>query len=158
MSQDNSSIAEAINLPQPGATVLLPASDLAAILSEVRSLRETVREHDWRLDKHSDFIRILQEERRPVAPPGKKQTARLNRLEALLIARGNEPLTFSETGKYLELGSRTGKATTRRQNMTLLGKILESESNRFHVFDSKTQKGAKMVCLASEYFTKGKMV
>jgi hypothetical protein len=69
-----------------------------------------------------------------------------------------EYMTFSEVGKYLELGSRSGKASTRRQNMTLFGKILESESKRFHVFDSETQKGAKMVCLTSEYFTKGKRV
>jgi hypothetical protein len=147
-------IAEAINLPQPGATVLLPASDLAAILSEVRSLREIVREHDWRLDKHSDFIRILQEERRPIALPGKKQTARLNRLEALLIARRNEPLTFSEIGKYLELGTRRGKTSTRRQNMTLLGKIIANDG-RFCVFDSNTQKGAKMVSLDEAYFSRG---
>jgi hypothetical protein len=39
MSSDSTLAAEAINLPQSPATVLIPASDLAAILSEVRSLR-----------------------------------------------------------------------------------------------------------------------
>jgi hypothetical protein len=69
--------------------------------------------------------------------------------------RGNEPLTFAEVGKYLELGSRTGKANTRKQNMTVLGKILESESERFQVFESNTQKGHKMVRLSDKYFTRG---
>jgi hypothetical protein len=162
MSNDIS-LASAINLSQPGATILLPAQDLAAILQEVRNLRN---DFDRFRKTHGEFaVRTTNEidelfakvEAKTVRH-GKKQEARLNRLEALLIARGNEPLTFSEIGKCLELGSRSGKATTRRQNMTLLGKILESESKRFRVFDSETQKGAKMVCLASEYFTKGKRV
>jgi hypothetical protein len=87
--------------------------------------------------------------------PGKKQAARMNKLEALLIARGNEALTFTEVGKYLKLGSRTGKANTRKQNMTVLGKILEGNNDRFHVFESNTQKGHKMVRLSDKYFTRG---
>jgi nucleoside-triphosphatase THEP1 len=43
------------------------------------------------------------------AKPGKKQAARMNKLESPLIARGNEALTFAEVGKYLELGSRSVK-------------------------------------------------
>jgi hypothetical protein len=93
-------------------------------------------------------------DKRPIAP-GKKQAARLNKLEALLIARGNESLTFAEVGKYLELGSRKGKCNTRKQNMTVLGKILESERERFQVFESNTQKGHKMIRLSDKYFTRG---
>jgi hypothetical protein len=44
-----------------------------------------------------------------------------------------------------------GKKTTRKQNMTILGKVLESDS-RFIVFESNTQKGKKMVRLDGEYF------
>jgi len=87
--------------------------------------------------------------------PGEKYKTRMARLEALLIARENEPLTFSEVGKYLELGSRSDKGNTRRQNMRFFGKILEARPERYHVFLSETQKGAKMVCLSDGYFSKG---
>ncbi|TFH51198.1 MAG: hypothetical protein E4G89_02245 [Methanothrix sp.] len=43
-------------LVQPGATVLLPAQDLVAILAEVRRQGELLREHDARLNKHSERI------------------------------------------------------------------------------------------------------
>jgi hypothetical protein len=144
---------------ESAAIVRLPAQDLATILNEVRSLRN---DFDRFRKTHGEFaVRTTNEidelfakvETKTVCP-GKKQEARLNRLEALLIARANEPLTFSEIGKYLELGSRCGKVTTRRQNMTLLGKILEAEGKRFHVFESNIQKGAEMVCLATDYFTR----
>lgn len=160
MSQDKTAPALAINLSQPGATVLLPASDLTAILKEVRSLRN---DFDRFRKTHGEFaVRTTNEidelfakvEAKTVRP-GKKQVARLNRLEALLIARGNEALTFAEVGKYLELGSRTGKANTRKQNMTVFGKILAGESKRFQVFESNTQKGHKMVRLSDKYFTRG---
>lgn len=140
--------------------ILLPAQDLAAILNEVRSLRA---ELDRFKKVHSDFaVRTTNEidelfakvDTRVQGQPGKKQAARMNKLEALLIARGNEALTFAEVGKYLELGSRSGKTSTRRQNMTLLGKIIANDG-RFHVFDSNTQKGAKMICLTEGYFLRG---
>jgi hypothetical protein len=86
---------------------------------------------------------------------GGKTKARLARLEALLIARSNEPITFAEIGKYLELGTRQGKANTRKQNMTVFGKIIKAESDRFQVFDSKTRRGSKMVRLNEQYYLKG---
>ena len=42
--------AEAINFPDAPATVLLRASDLAAILQEVKSFRKIKIEHDMQLD------------------------------------------------------------------------------------------------------------
>jgi FtsZ-binding cell division protein ZapB len=85
--------------------------------------------------------------------PGSKQIARLAKLDQLLLSRNNVPMTFAEIGKILELGSRSpdGKRSTRRQNMTLLGKTLESLPDRFEVFNSKTQNG-RMVRLTREYF------
>ena len=163
MSQpDNNNLASAINLADVAAH---PATAIAALIEVVRRQEELIKEHEMRLDKHGEYIRELRypEEKapaqaRPAKAAGKKQDIRLNYLESLLISRGNEPLTFSEVGKYLELGSRTGKDTTRRQNMTIFGKVLAEKIDRFYVFDSNTQKGAKMVCLSSEYFAKGKKV
>jgi len=85
--------------------------------------------------------------------PGSKQSARLAKLDQLLLSRNNSPMTFAEIGKILELGSHSpdGKKNTRRQNMTLLGKTLEALPDRFEVFNSKTQNG-KMVKLTREYF------
>jgi hypothetical protein len=153
-------LADAISaLPNGPATVLLPAQDLAAILAEIRTLKA---DFDRFKKVHKEFaIRTANEidelffrvNKQPTAP-GKKQAARLNKLEALLIARGNEALTFSEAGKYLELGSRSGKTSTRRQNMTRLGKIIANDG-RFCVFDSNTQKGAKMIALDKDYFSRG---
>jgi hypothetical protein len=139
--------------------VLLSAQDLKAILAEVRSLKSEVEV--LRKVQKAFAIRTTNEidelfakvDKRPVAP-GKKQEVRMNKLEALLIARGNEALTFSESGKYLELGSRGGKTSTRRQNMTRLGKIIANDG-RFCVFDSNTQKGAKMIALDKNYFSRG---
>ena len=81
--------------------------------------------------------------------PGSKQVARLAKLEQLLLSRHNSPMTFSEIGKALELGSRANGKNTRRQNMTLLGKSLAPD--RFEVFSSKTQNG-KMVRLTRDYY------
>lgn len=150
-------LADAINLSQIASH---PTEAMAALIEVVRRQGELLKEHEMRLDKHServDRLRFPEEKATKTKTPGRKQEDRLNRIEALLITRGNEALTFSEIGKYLELGSRTGKVTTRRQNMTILGRILAREK-RFHVFNSETQKGAKMVCLAPEYFTNGKRV
>lgn len=85
-------------------------------------------------------------------PKAHKQESRLKRLDAILYNRGNEPLTFAEIGKLLELGSRTEKKNTRPQAMTKLGKVLEAESKRYIVFDSKTQAKARMVRLTPDYF------
>ena len=81
--------------------------------------------------------------------PGSKQAVRLAKLEQLLLSRHNSPMTFSEVGKALELGSRSNGKNTRRQNMTLLGKSLAPD--KFEVFSSKTQNG-KMVRLTRDYY------
>ena len=161
MSHENNYHASALSLSESPAFVTLAVSDLKTLLNEMKTLRD-----DFERFKtvHKDFaIRTTNEiddlfakqNIKSQTRPGKKQEMRLNKLEALLIARGNEPITYAEIGKFLELGSRTGNSNTRKQNMTILGKILVESKDRFEVFDSSTQKGAKMVRLSSKYFSKG---
>jgi hypothetical protein len=94
MSQNNSCLAEAINLPQSPATVLLPAQDLKAILAEVRGLRA---EFDRFKKTHNDFaVRTTNEidelfakfEQEPT--PGQKNRADI--LLALLAAHDGKML------------------------------------------------------------------
>lgn len=122
--------------------------DIDDLRAEVAEERAFDRRRIRALEEHPK-----QKERFEV--PGEKTKARLARLEALLIVRANEPLTFAEVGKYLELGTRREKVNTRKQNMTVFGKLIEAESDRFHVFDSKTRRGSKMVCLDEQYYLKG---
>ena len=89
MSPDTK-IAEAKNFPDAPATVLLRASDLAAILQEVQSLREIVKEHEMRLDKHGEYIRELRFREEP--EPGPKQKDRGEILKALLAANQGKML------------------------------------------------------------------
>jgi hypothetical protein len=159
MSNETILQAEAINLAEIQAH---PAEALAALIqvvqsqgAEIERIRKVHREYALRTTNEIDELFAKVNTKAKASGPGLKQDVRLNRLEALLIARRNEPLTFAEIGKFLELGSRSGKATTRRQNMTIFGKVLAERSDRFHVFDSATQKGAKMVCLDDDYFSKG---
>lgn len=137
-----------------------PAEAMAALIETVNRLGEeiAVMKRDAKLDREDirDLYAAIDEieQIKPVKRSGgngQKTAARLATIEYLLIANGNEPLTFSEIGKRLELGSRDGKKTTRKQNMTLLGKVIAADP-RFTVFDSSTQKGRKMVRLEREYF------
>lgn len=161
MSQDTTGLAEGINLSQPGATVLLPSSDLAAILQEVRNLRndferfrKTHGEFAVRTTNEIDELFAKVAYIQEVRTPGKLQAKRLKKLDYLLTSRSNEAMTFSEIGKILELGSRSPdkSASTRRQSMTKLGKVLASKPTFYEVTDSKTQKGAKLVKLTKDYY------
>jgi len=89
MSADTKT-AEAINFPGAPATVLLRAPDLAAILREVQSLREIVKEHEMRLDKHGEYIRELRFREEPESSP--KQKDRGEVLKALLVANSGKML------------------------------------------------------------------
>ena len=68
-----------------------------------------------------DRRRIAKLEKIP-AKPGKKSDLRKARLAEILVSRKNQPMTFSEVGKVLELGSRSNMKNTREQNMTHFGK------------------------------------
>lgn len=82
-----------------------------------------------------------------------KQDARLKKLDAVLVSRRNQPMTFSEVGKILELGSRSSKTNTRRQAMTKFSKILLSKVDCYRITDSKIVNG-KLVRLADGYYEK----
>jgi hypothetical protein len=82
-----------------------------------------------------------------------KRDARLKKLDAVLLSRRNQPVTFSEVGKILELGSRQGKTNTRRQAMTKFSKILSSKVDCYTISNSKIVNG-KLVRLTDSYYQK----
>ncbi|HOV82960.1 MAG TPA: hypothetical protein PLQ01_09845 [Methanothrix sp.] len=153
MSENIIELYPAINLSNISSH---PAEAIAALIEVLKRQEQQIADLEERTMREiaMDRRRITALEQPDMPRKGKKTDARLRALENLLIARGNEPLTFSEVGKYLELGSRKGKSTTRRQNMTLLGKIAANDE-RFHVFESNTQQGAKMIALNRDYFARG---
>jgi hypothetical protein len=69
--------AGAINFPDAPATVLLLASDLAAIPQEVQSLHEIVKEHEMRLDQYGEYIRELRFREEPEPKPIEKDRAKM---------------------------------------------------------------------------------
>ena len=96
-----------------------------------------------------DRRRIAKLEKIP-AKPGKKSDLRKARLAEILVSRKNQPMTFSEAGKVLELGSRTNGKNTREQNMTHFGKLLEATPREFEISASKM--GGKLVRLTKIYY------
>jgi len=119
---DNTLLAEAINFPDAPATVLLRASDLAAIIQEVQSLREIVKEHEMRLDKHGEYIRELRFREEP--KPGPKQKDRGEILKALLVAN---------QGKMLEKDARRKMHLSETVFSKLLSRMKDSvEVQAFH--------------------------
>lgn len=152
MSQENPTLAEGINLSD--ATVLLPAQDLAVILNEVRDLKAELaafkKTHNtFAVRTTNEIDEIFAKLDRRAVVPGERHAARLKKLDRCLSARKNEPLTFSEIGKLLELGSRTGGKNTRRQAMTKFSKSLDPA--RYEIFSANSQNG-KMIKLAKEYY------
>jgi len=65
----------------------------------------------------------------------------LEKLDSVLVSRRNQPMTFSEVGKILELGCRSSKTNTRRQAMTKFSKILLSKVDRYIISNSKIVNG-----------------
>lgn len=147
--------------------MLLPAQDLKAILAEVKDLKTNfdalcrdlkqfkVFTNTGKVDDLFDGLSELEErvarlEGRP-AKIGSKTEKRMLKIALVLLSRGNEGLSYSEIGKILELGSRKGKACTREQNMTHLGKRLEEAKDRFVVGPNKTA-GGKLVHLTKDYY------
>jgi len=109
-----------------------------------------------RMDALADFNRKLEEKveafetkHRKVA--GKKTEARMQKLALSLLNRKNNPITFAEVGKFLELGTRDGSHNTREQNMTHFGKTLEAAKERFIVRPCRTN-GGKQVSLTKIYY------
>ena len=98
---DNTMLAEAINLPKGPATVLLAASDLAAILSEIKATRtelDALREEVAK-ERAIDRRRIVVLEREEPQP---LQKDRGEVLRALLAANGGKMLA-KEARKRMHL-------------------------------------------------------
>ena len=124
-------------------------------------LKQSVRALQDRLDDVNATLAVdIAYDRRRISaleriPQGltTKQEARLRKLDAVLVSRRNQPMTFSEVGKILELGSRSSKTNTRRQAMTKFSKILLSKVDCYRITDSKIVNG-KLVRLADSYYEK----
>ena len=128
-----------------------PAEAMAALIEEVQRQEKEISSLWDNFGIAMGLIKQLKTRNAKTKEAGKKTSARLAAVENLLVMNGNEPLTFAQIGRMLELGSRDGKKTTRKQNMTILGRILAADP-RFAVFESNTQKGRKMVRLDDGYF------
>lgn len=85
--------------------------------------------------------------------PSEKRAQQLKKLDRRLVSQKNVSMSFSEIGKFLELGSRShdGEHSTRRQRMTQLGKILASKPECYKITSAETQNG-KMVRLNNDYY------
>ena len=119
------------------------------LLFEIEDLKGRIKSIGKIQDRQDELLDRL--ENIPVKP-SEKRKALLTKLDRLLASRKNRPMTFSEIGKLLELGSRSPDGnTTRRQAMTKFSKILLSQGDRYQVFKSKTVDG-KMVCLVNDYY------
>lgn len=97
--------------------------------------------------------RVARLENIPIKPSEKKKI-RLDKLDKLFLSRKNEPLTYAEIGKLLELGSRSedGKRNSRRQAMTKFSKILVAMPDKYVTWDGKSQSG-KMCKLNPDYYS-----
>jgi hypothetical protein len=119
------------------------------LLLEIEELKGRIKSIGKIQDRQDDRLDRL--ENIPIKP-SEKRKALLAKLDLLLATRKNQPMTFSEIGKLLELGIRSpdGK-TTRRQAMTKFSKILLAQGDRYEVFKSRTV-GGKMVRLVNDYY------
>lgn len=86
-----------------------------------------------------------------VKRPGVKADARKNKLISQLYLRSNAGMTYSEIGKFLELGTHKDGKNTREQNMTHFGKLLEQDPDKFTITPGRTN-GGKLVKLTKSFF------
>lgn len=132
---------------------LTPGIRLRLIEREMRSFRQVIVEKSKQVFEIQGAIRkvgsaLSNIQQRVVQSD--ITTKRLDRLDDLLLSR-IDPISFSEIGRYLELGSKMpGKKSTRRQAMTKLGHIIESHPDRYIVRKS-AHSNQKFVSLVPEY-------
>lgn len=119
----------------------------------IRKRRERMNDYGARIADLEARIEDL--EKRPAkkaAPPGKKTEQRMLKIAITLVNRKNQPISYVDISKLLELGSRSadGKRTTRKQNMNHLGKQLEAAQDRFIV--KADNQGHKYAHLTKIYY------
>lgn len=105
------------------------------------------------MNEQSKVINQLAHKVRLTPPPKVAATTegKLQKLDTLLLAR-SEPVSFSEIGKALELGSRDPRTghSTRRQNMTLLGKLMASRPDHY-IIHKASRGNQRFATLTPEY-------
>ncbi len=105
-----------------------------------------INEHSEAINRVWKAVKI-----RPPPEPGKKTEQRLKMLDSILLGCSG-PVSFSEMGKKLELGSRDSRSgkSTRRQAMTKLGELLDEMPDRYII--NKAKRGnAKFISLVPAY-------
>lgn len=112
MSQDASSLASAINLSDIEAH---PTEAIATLIELVRRQGEIIREHEARLDKHSEYITELRFEEDPEPTPNQR-----DRKEVLIAL-----LTLNQ-GKMLAKDARTRMRLDKATFSRLLAKMQDS--------------------------------
>jgi len=137
----NTKTAEAINFPDGPGVILLTPDRYQELLQRIACL-ETNQEI---------LFGLIAKLKRISANSGKKSDRRKKALANILVSRKNIGLTYAEIGKLLELGTRKGNESTREQNMTHFGKLLETSANEFIVTSGKT-RGGKLVKLTDAYY------
>jgi len=133
---------------------------LAEKNAEIERLNEKIDELEGRLENNAherafDRQRIRKLEERSFVVKSQptniatKTEKRLARLDEWLLWRSTHTATYSEIGKYLELGTRDSKGkNTRRQHMYEFSKILKQFPDRYIIEDTGHNNG-KRVTLSS---------
>jgi len=133
--------------------------------AEIDLLQSKIEELETRLEEHQtttgrerayDRQRIAKLEEKPTTPTNSQPTTittktekRLERLDEWLFWRSTHTATYSEIGKYLELGTRDSKGkNTRRQHMYEFSKILKQFPDRYIIEETGHNNG-KRITLSS---------
>lgn len=125
------------------------------ITEAARAKTQAAKEHGLRIADCEERIVDLETSRtrqQLKATAGKVTESRMLKLAITLVNQHNNPMSFSDIGKLLELGSRdsTGKKSTRKQNMTHFGRKLLAAPEKFIL---KTDKqGHSFVHLTKLYY------
>ena len=89
-------------------------------------------------------IAVLEARPQPEPPSAKKHVKKIKKIENILLARNNEPISF------VDLGGRLGyPIETRRQNMTHLAKVFKAHPDKYEVRESRL--GGKTIKLNPDY-------
>lgn len=89
-------------------------------------------------------LKTLEARPAPSQPPAKKHERKMKMVDAILVAHGNQPISFVDLGKLLGYPEET-----RRQNMTHLAKVFKANPEKYDVRESKL--GGKIIKLNSAY-------
>jgi hypothetical protein len=112
--------------------------------AEVKLLWQAIERQGGDIADHGRRVKALESLPRSAPTSAKIHERKLKRVDDLLRAHNNQPMTFADMGKLLGY-----KKETRKQNMTHLHHTFKQYPDRYEVRDSKL--GGKTVRLVPEY-------